>query len=80
MKKQNENFTVKDFDELYIDLRIHNKKDNYNRLETRTHYDLLELQKNVDRCHPIELNDIFLPEREGAGNMELITNEFEQSS
>ena len=66
MKQQDENFTVKDLDELYVDLRIHNKKDNYNRLETRTHYDLLELQKDVDRCHPIKVNDLFLPEQEGA--------------
>ena len=66
MKQQDENFTVKDFDELYVDLRIHNKKDNYNRLETRIHYDLLELQKDVDRCHPIKVNDLFLPKQEGA--------------
>ena len=35
-------------------------------MEIRTHYDLLELQKDVDRCHPIKVNDLFLPEQEGA--------------
>ena len=35
-------------------------------METRTHYDLLELQKDVDRCHPIKVNDLFLPVQEGA--------------
>ena len=35
-------------------------------METRTHYDLLELQKDVDRCHPIKVNDLFLPDRERA--------------
>ena len=65
-KKQDDNVTVKDLDELYVDLRIHNKKDNYNRLETRTHYDLLELQKDVASCYPIKVNDLFLHEQEGA--------------
>ncbi|KAI0238592.1 hypothetical protein LSAT2_010679 [Lamellibrachia satsuma] len=65
-KKQDANVTVKDLDELYVDLRIHNKNDNYNRLETRTHYDLLELQKDVASCYPIKVNDLFLPEQEGA--------------
>ena len=51
---------------MYVDLRIHDKKDNYNRLEIRTNYDLLELQKDVASCDPIKVNDLFLPMREGA--------------
>ena len=51
---------------MYVDLRIHNKKDNYKRVESRTHHDLLELQKDVDTCDPVEINDLFRPEREGA--------------
>ena len=63
---EEENYSVKDLDELYVNLRIHNKKDNYNRCETRTHYDLLELQKDVTSCRKIEAKDLFLPERKGA--------------
>ena len=62
---EEENYSVKDLDELYVDLRIHNKKDNYNRLETRTHHDVLELQKDVTSCRQIEANDLFLPKRKG---------------
>ncbi|KAI0211398.1 hypothetical protein LSAT2_003776 [Lamellibrachia satsuma] len=67
-KKDNEDehYTVKDLNELYVDLRIHNKKDNYKRVESRTHHDLLELQKDVDTCDPVGINDLFRPGREGA--------------
>lgn len=51
---------------MYVDLRIHNKKENYTRLKIRTHYDLLELQRDVASCHPVQVNDLFQPEREGA--------------
>ena len=59
-----ENYSVKDLDELYVDLRIHNKTDNYKRVEIRTHYDLLELQKDIDSCRQIEAKDLFLPKHE----------------
>ena len=67
-KKTNEeeHFSVKDLDELYVDLRIHNKTDNYKRVEIRTHHNLLELQKDVDSCRQIEAKDLFLPERKEA--------------
>ena len=65
-RTEEENYSVKDLEELYVDLRIHNKTDNYKRVEIRTHHDLLELQKDVASCRQIEAKDLFLPERKGA--------------
>ncbi|KAI0240276.1 Protein NLRC5 [Lamellibrachia satsuma] len=67
-RTEKENYSVKDLDELYVDLRIHNKTDNYKRVEIRTHHDLLELQKDVASCRQIEAKDLFLPELKGASN------------
>ena len=63
---EEENYNLKDLDELYVDLRIHNNRSNYKRVEIRTHHDLLELKKDVASCSQIEAKDLFLPEREGA--------------
>ena len=67
-RTEEENYSVKDLEELYVDLRIHNKTDNYKRVEIRTHHDLLELQKDVASCRQIEAKDLFLPELKGASN------------
>ena len=65
-KEKDDNDTVKDLSEMYVDLRIHDNKDAYKRLETRTHHDVLELQKDYNSCRPIDIKDLFLPEREEA--------------
>ena len=65
-KEEDDNDTVKDLSEMYVDLRIHDSKDAYKRLETRTHHDVLELQKDYNSCRPIDVKDLFLPEREQA--------------
>ena len=65
-KEEDDNDTVKDLSEMYVDLRIHDSKDAYKRLETRTHHDVLELQKDYNSCRPIDVKDLYLPEREQA--------------
>ena len=65
-KDEDDNDTVKDLSEMYVDLRIHDSKDTYKRLETRTHHDVLNLQKDYNSCRPIDIKDLFLPEREQA--------------
>ena len=65
-KEEYDNDTVKDLSEMYVDLRIHDSKDAYKRLETRTHHDVLELQKDYNSCRPIDIKDLFLPERKQA--------------
>ena len=65
-KEEDDNDTVKDLSEMYVDLRIHDNKDTYKRLETRTHHDVLELQKDYNSCRPIDIKDLFLREREQA--------------
>ena len=65
-KEEDDNDTVKDLSEMYVDLRIHDNKDAYKRLETRTHHDVLELQKDYNSCRPIDIKDLFLPERKQA--------------
>ena len=52
--------------DMYVDLRIHNKSENFKRIETRTHHDRLQLEKDVDQsCHKIDVKNLFLPEQEG---------------
>ena len=52
--------------DMYVDLRIHNKSENFKRIEMRTHHDCLQLEKDVDQsCRKIDVKNLFLPEQEG---------------
>jgi len=64
-KENEDNYAVDVLDDIYVDLRIHDGKDNYTRLETRTHLDMIELQKDVDKCRPISIAELFQPEKQG---------------
>jgi len=58
---RNEEKKVSVLDKVYVDLRIHDKKDNYKRLEKRTSHDIIELQKGLEGCRPISIAKLFLP-------------------
>ena len=51
--------------DVFVDLRILNEKDGYKRLETRTHHNLIQLEKDVEKYRPVSLAELFQPEREG---------------
>ncbi|KAI0224097.1 hypothetical protein LSAT2_024892 [Lamellibrachia satsuma] len=54
-----ENTTFQNLSEMFIDLRLQSNADNYKRLETRTHYDNLQLQMESNSCTEIEVADLF---------------------
>ena len=56
---------IKVLKDVFVDLRILNEKDGYKRLETRTHHNLIQLEKDVEKCRPVTLAELFQPEREG---------------
>ena len=56
---------VKAFKDVFVDLRILKEKDGYKRLETRTHHNLIQLEKDVEKCQPVSLAELFQPERVG---------------
>ena len=51
--------------DVFVDLRILNEEDGYKRLETRTHHNLIQVEKDVEKCRSVSLADLFQPEREG---------------
>ena len=64
-KEGEDDYTVDVLDDIYVDLRINDGKANYTRLETRTHHDMIQLQKNVDTCRSISIAELFQPEKQG---------------
>ena len=64
MKENEDDDRTKSLSEAYVDLRIHDEKDNYKRCETRTHHNLIQLKEDVQKCHPISIAELFLPDRE----------------
>ena len=65
--KRNEDETTafRNLADMFIDLRIHKDTDNYLRLETRTNYDNLQLQMEINSCPEIGVADLFKAERLG---------------
>ena len=58
-RNEEENTSLKDLADMFVDLRMHKKSDNYKRIERRVHYDLLQLKLEIDTCSPITVNDLF---------------------
>ena len=50
---------------MFIDLRLQSNTDNHKRLETRIHYDNLQLQMESRSCTEIDVADLFKAERPG---------------
>ena len=60
-KKDGEHKTVKTFSDAYVELLVHDSEQ-YKRLETRSDLNTLKLQKDVDCCERIEVEDLFSPD------------------
>ena len=58
-RNEEESTSLKDLADMFVELRMHNKSDNYKRLERRVHYDLLQLKLEIDTCSPISVSDLF---------------------
>ena len=64
-ENEDDDNAIKVLKDVFVDLRILNEKDGYKRLETRTHHNLIQLEKDVETCRPVSLAELFQPEREG---------------
>ena len=64
-KNEEENTDFQKLAELYINLRMHKHSEHYKRVETRTHHDNLQLQREIDSCSEINIADLFKAERPG---------------
>ena len=64
-KNEEENTNFQKLAEVYIDLRMHEQRENYQRLETRTHYDNLQLERDINTCSQIKVENLFKAERQG---------------
>ena len=64
-KNEEENTNFQKLAEVYIDLRMHEQSENYQRLETRTHYDNLQLERDINTCSQIKVENLFKAERQG---------------
>ena len=63
-KNEEENTNFQKLAEIYIDLRMHEQSENYQRLETRTHYDNLQLERDINTCSQIKVENLFKAERQ----------------
>ena len=64
-ENEDDDNATKALKDVFVDLRILKEKDGYRRLETRTHHNLIQLEKDVEKCRPVSLAELFQPEREG---------------
>ena len=64
-ENEDDDNAIKVLKDVFVDLRILKEKDGYKRLETRTHHNLIQLEKDVEECRPVSLAELFQPEREG---------------
>ena len=61
---ENDDNAIKLLKDVFVDIRILNES-SYKRVETRTHHNLIQLKKDVEKCRPVSLAELFQAEREG---------------
>lgn len=65
VKKTSEDISFQNMDHVFIDLRMQNNSKYYKRLETRKHYDNLQLMMEIEAYPKIKVADLFKAERPG---------------
>ncbi|KAI0227295.1 hypothetical protein LSAT2_022244 [Lamellibrachia satsuma] len=63
VKKTSEDISFQNMDHVFIDLRMQNNSKYYKRLETRKHYDNLQLMMEIEAYPKIKVADLFKAER-----------------
>ena len=63
-KGDHENTTLEQLSDVYIELRVHDTKVGYRRLEKRSNVNYLELEMDMDKCQEINHQELFSPGRQ----------------